>query len=196
MFEAYGFGHYIETLPNGLRSVSHGGQGNGVMTHFQTVPETGDAIVILTNSQRSWPFIAYLLSDWAQWRAFSRRYGKDYLGPLRTLPSDRCAGVGKSADGIEEAERLQTSKTDRTQTASSWCSGHFARNVNLVRFPEVSVYNFCFPGSVRMAWGLGIRVLRRAAVVRAVTRTSREMRINCHDGFSFGSVPPFLLPDI
>ena len=71
VFEAYGFGYYIETLPNGLRSVSHGGQGNGIMTHFQTVPETGDAIVILTNSQRSWPFIACLLSDWAQWRAFS-----------------------------------------------------------------------------------------------------------------------------
>jgi CubicO group peptidase (beta-lactamase class C family) len=70
VFEAYGFGHYIETLPNGLRSVSHGGQGNGIMTHFQAVPETGDAIVILTNSQRSWPFIASLLSDWAQWRAF------------------------------------------------------------------------------------------------------------------------------
>lgn len=40
------------------------------MTHFQAVPETGDAIVILTNSQRSWPFIAYLLSDWARWRSF------------------------------------------------------------------------------------------------------------------------------
>ena len=70
VFDGYGFGHYIETLPNGLRSVSHGGQGNGIMTHFQAVPETGDAIVILTNSQRSWPFIAYLLSAWAQWRAF------------------------------------------------------------------------------------------------------------------------------
>ena len=62
VFEAYGLGHYLEKLPNGLRSVSHGGQGNGIMTHFQAVPETGDAIVILTNSQRSWPFIAYVLS--------------------------------------------------------------------------------------------------------------------------------------
>jgi hypothetical protein len=70
VFEAYGLGHYIEKLPNGLSSVSHGGQGNGIMTHFQVVPETGDAIVILTNSQRSWPLIAYVLSDWAQWRAF------------------------------------------------------------------------------------------------------------------------------
>ena len=68
VFEAYGLGHYIETLPNGMISVSHGGQGNGIMTHFQAVPETGDAIVILTNSQRSWPFIANVLSDWAQWR--------------------------------------------------------------------------------------------------------------------------------
>ncbi|NLY72045.1 MAG: beta-lactamase family protein, partial [Clostridiales bacterium] len=70
IFEAYGFGHYIEKLPNGALSVSHGGQGNGIMTHFQAVPETGDAIIILTNSQRSWPFIAYVLSDWAQLRAF------------------------------------------------------------------------------------------------------------------------------
>lgn len=70
IFDAYGFGHYIEKLPNGALSVSHGGQGNGIMTHFQAVPETGDAIVILTNSQRSWPFIAYVLSDWAQWRGF------------------------------------------------------------------------------------------------------------------------------
>ncbi|HQK54267.1 MAG TPA: serine hydrolase domain-containing protein [Sedimentibacter sp.] len=70
VFEAYGFGHYIEKLPNGMVSVSHGGQGNGIMTHMQAVPETGDAIVILTNSQRSWPFIAYVLSNWAQWRGF------------------------------------------------------------------------------------------------------------------------------
>ena len=70
IFEAYGFGHYIEKLPNVALSVSHGGQGNGIMTHMQAVPETGDAIVILTNSQRSWPFIAYILSDWAQWRGF------------------------------------------------------------------------------------------------------------------------------
>ncbi|HHU79570.1 MAG TPA: beta-lactamase family protein [Clostridiales bacterium] len=70
VFEAYGLGHYIEKLPNSLSSISHGGQGKGIMTHFQSVPETGDAIVILANSQRSWPFIAYVLSDWAQWRAF------------------------------------------------------------------------------------------------------------------------------
>jgi len=70
VFESYGFGHYLEKLPNGMLSVSHGGQGNGIMTHLQAVPETGDAIVILTNSQRSWPFIAYILSDWAQWRGF------------------------------------------------------------------------------------------------------------------------------
>lgn len=70
IFDGYGFGHYVEKLPNGALSVSHGGQGNGIMTHLQAVPETGDAIVILTNSQRSWPFIAYVLSDWAKWRDF------------------------------------------------------------------------------------------------------------------------------
>lgn len=70
VFDAYGFGHYIETLPNGKRAISHGGQGTGIMTHFHAVPETGDAIVILTNSQRSWPFISYLLMDWSRWQGF------------------------------------------------------------------------------------------------------------------------------
>lgn len=71
VFDAYGLGYYIEYLSSGQLAVSHGGQGTGWMTHFHSVPETGDAIVILTNSQRSWPFIAYILSDWAEWNGFS-----------------------------------------------------------------------------------------------------------------------------
>ena len=59
VFDAYGLGYYLENLPNGEWAVSHGGQGGGVMTHFHSFPETGDGIVILTNSQRSWPFIAF-----------------------------------------------------------------------------------------------------------------------------------------
>ena len=70
VFDAYGLGYYIERL-GGRRAVSHGGQGAGWMTHFHAVPETGDGIVILTNSQRSWPFIAYILRDWAKWNGFS-----------------------------------------------------------------------------------------------------------------------------
>lgn len=71
VFDAYGLGHYLETLPSGSQAVAHGGQGTGWMTHFHAVPETGDGIVILTNSQRSWPLIAYVLTDWAKWSGFS-----------------------------------------------------------------------------------------------------------------------------
>ncbi len=66
VFDSYGFGHFIEELPNGIKAVSHGGQGSGWMTHFHIVPESGDGIVLLTNSQRSWPFIAAVLNDWAE----------------------------------------------------------------------------------------------------------------------------------
>jgi len=71
VFDSYGFGHYLERFPSGEKAISHGGQGTGIMTHFHAVPETKDGIVILTNSQRSWPFIAYILSDWAKWNGFS-----------------------------------------------------------------------------------------------------------------------------
>jgi CubicO group peptidase (beta-lactamase class C family) len=65
--ELYGLGHFIETLPNGQTAVFSGGQGNGWMTHFHLIPETGDGIVILTNSSRSWPLISHILSEWAEW---------------------------------------------------------------------------------------------------------------------------------
>lgn len=71
VFDSYGLGHYTETLPGGLTAISHGGQGSGIMTHYHSVPESGDGLVILTNSQRSWPFIAALLGDWGAWRGFS-----------------------------------------------------------------------------------------------------------------------------
>lgn len=71
VFDAYGLGHYIEVLSDGKLAVSHGGQGTGWMSHFHAVPETGDAIVVLTNSQRSWPLISSLLNGWARWCGFS-----------------------------------------------------------------------------------------------------------------------------
>lgn len=67
VFDAYGLGHFIEELPNGHRAVSHGGQGYGWMTHFHSVPASGDGLVILTNSQRSWPFFGHLLREWSAW---------------------------------------------------------------------------------------------------------------------------------
>jgi len=66
--DGYGLGHFVELLPDGHRAVFHGGQGHGWMTHMHWFPDTGDGIVILTNSQRSWPFMARVLGDWAEWR--------------------------------------------------------------------------------------------------------------------------------
>lgn len=66
-FDYYGLGHFIENLSGNRLAVSHGGQGAGIMTHYHSIPETGDGIVILTNSQRSWPLIAYILRDWSDW---------------------------------------------------------------------------------------------------------------------------------
>lgn len=69
--DSYGLGHFIEDLPSEHRAVFHGGQGTGWMTHFHLVPETGDGIVILANSQRSWPMFSRILSDWAEWNGYS-----------------------------------------------------------------------------------------------------------------------------
>jgi CubicO group peptidase (beta-lactamase class C family) len=75
--DSYGFGHFIEDLPDGRKAVWHGGQGHGWMTHFHVVPEAGEGIIILTNSQRSWPFLALILTDWAEWAGLgSVKFGR------------------------------------------------------------------------------------------------------------------------
>src|SRR6056297_848891 len=71
VFDGYGLGHFIEILSNGQRALSHGGQGTGWMTHFHSIPSTGDGIVILSNSQRTWPVFATLLRGWSIWSDFS-----------------------------------------------------------------------------------------------------------------------------
>lgn len=67
----YGLGHFVETLSNGERAVWHGGQGHGWMTDFHLVPATGDGIVIVSNSQRSWPLVASALAEWSEWNGFA-----------------------------------------------------------------------------------------------------------------------------
>jgi CubicO group peptidase (beta-lactamase class C family) len=65
--DGYGLGHFVEDVAGDRRAVWHGGQGHGWMTHVHAVPEAGAGIVILTNSQRSWPLISVVLRDWARW---------------------------------------------------------------------------------------------------------------------------------
>jgi len=71
VFSHYGRGHFIEYLDERELAVSHGGQGYGWMTHYHLIPKTGDGFVILTNSQRSWPFFGFVLRDWAHWSGYN-----------------------------------------------------------------------------------------------------------------------------
>ncbi|MGG7646389.1 serine hydrolase domain-containing protein [Rhodovulum sp. YNF3179] len=64
--QGYGLGHFTETLSDGRAAVWHGGQGYGWMSHMHLVPDTGDGIVILSNSQRAWPLFAMILRDWSE----------------------------------------------------------------------------------------------------------------------------------
>lgn len=66
-----GLGHFVETLPSGQQAVAHGGQGAGSWSWYHAVPETGDGIVVLTNSERSLQLIADVVGVWADWMGFS-----------------------------------------------------------------------------------------------------------------------------
>lgn len=83
--DGYGLGHFAETLSDGRAAVWHGGQGYGWMSHMHLVPETGDGIVILSNSQRAWPLFAVILRDW------SKSLGVAPVGMARVLWAESAA---------------------------------------------------------------------------------------------------------
>ena len=61
-----GLGHFVETLSDGVRAVMNGGQGPGSWNWFHAIPETGDGIVVLTNSERSVQLIADVVEAWTE----------------------------------------------------------------------------------------------------------------------------------
>ena len=63
--QGYALGHFTEQLSSGATAVWHGGQGHGWMSHLHIVPATGNAIVLLSNSQRAWPMFAGILDAWS-----------------------------------------------------------------------------------------------------------------------------------
>ena len=90
--EGSGLGHLVETLGGGERALTHGGQGAGSYSWYHSVPETGDGIVILTNSERGLQFIADILGDWTAWRGLSPvgltravRWARAFVGALGLL---------------------------------------------------------------------------------------------------------------
>ena len=85
--DGYGLGHFTETLSDGRHAVWHGGQGHGWMSHSHLVPETGDAIIMLTNSQRAWPLFAMILREW------SGSLGVEPIGMARVLQAGTAARV-------------------------------------------------------------------------------------------------------
>lgn len=78
--DAVGLGHFLEVLPDGRTAVSHGGQGTGTLAWSHRVPESGDGIVVVANSERGFPLLVRALSIWGDSigarPVIARRYAK------------------------------------------------------------------------------------------------------------------------
>ena len=81
--DAYGLGYALEAKERGLM-VSHGGSNQGWLTYFAALPGSGEGLVVLTNSDRSAPLTADVLTAWADWlRAGTTKTGRA-LSAVRT----------------------------------------------------------------------------------------------------------------
>lgn len=65
--EDYGLGYFIKKLPNGQRLIYHGGTNRGWRAQFALLPEAGDGLVVLTNSEHGKELHRDLVSLWTWW---------------------------------------------------------------------------------------------------------------------------------
>ncbi len=70
--DGVGLGYFIDYLKTGEKAVFHGGEGAGSLGMAYAVPESGEGIVVLTNSKGSWPFLFTVLGEWAETSGFSQ----------------------------------------------------------------------------------------------------------------------------
>ncbi len=70
--DGVGLGYFIEYLETGEKAVFHGGEGAGSLGMAYAVPESGDGLVVLTNSKGSWPFLYTVLAEWAETSGLSQ----------------------------------------------------------------------------------------------------------------------------
>jgi len=76
----YGLGYQIEER-EGVRVVGHGGSNDGWIAYLRVAPETGDGLVLLTNSSAGNSVVAPLETAWA------KRVLKERSGPVRAAPA-------------------------------------------------------------------------------------------------------------
>ena len=69
---AYGFGYDTEILSDGMCLVSHGGANKGWRSLFAALPEKGQGIVVLTNSDNGGYLTKRVMCVWAAWAAEAR----------------------------------------------------------------------------------------------------------------------------
>ncbi len=70
--DGVGLGYFIDYLKTGEKALFHGGEGAGSLGMAYVVSESGEGIVVLTNSKGSWPFLFTLLGEWAEASGFSQ----------------------------------------------------------------------------------------------------------------------------
>ncbi len=65
--DSMALGHFTERLDQDVTVISHGGQGSGWLAFYHMIPETGDGLLIFTNSEQSWRLLGHLITDWSDW---------------------------------------------------------------------------------------------------------------------------------
>ena len=70
--DGVGLGYFIDYLETGEKAVYHGGEGAGSLGMAYAVPESGEGLVVLTNSKGSWPFLFTVLGEWAETSGLSQ----------------------------------------------------------------------------------------------------------------------------
>lgn len=89
---SYGLGYLITTLRNGTRMISHGGDNQGWKAQVAALPEKGEGIVILANSDSAARLVHYdVFCMWSDWAA------DDTPRICRTRQEQKKTVVGMSA---------------------------------------------------------------------------------------------------
>ena len=107
----YGLGYSISET-NGLKTVGHGGSNRGWQAQLTIAPETGDGIVLLTNSSSGGDVIRALLCDWFAWKTGQPASGNRCKKNIASVLRPHLKKTGNVAEAIALYRRLKKHEPD------------------------------------------------------------------------------------
>ena len=181
----YGLGYTVRPAQlDAHTGIGHGGSNSGWESLFQVIPDTGDGIVIMTNSSNGTAVISSVLCAWREWKAVAGK-AVECLAVDARVPLFAAYKRAGTAAVVEQYRKLRAEPAAKYEFSASQLN---SMGYLLMRRGDaagaLSIFELnaaTFPGDWNVHDSLGEVLLKAGDQTRAIESYRKSIELNPHN---------------